>query len=245
VHIKRMSVLGDNLRRLRGSRKQREIAAAVDVKTPTVSQWELGREKPGRDRLVRLAKFFGVTVEELLGDGEINGTLEKKASVTETVGINIGQRRPSRAVNLPAQDARDWPQNVPVMGTGAAGRSGDFALNGNIVEYVKRPPGIATAAQVFAIWVSEDSMFPRFSSGDLVYVHPGRQPRPGDDVLIELAEEPDGTRPAFVKRFVKQTTTELIIEQFNPPDRITLALSVVASVFKILTLAELIGLSAG
>lgn len=237
-----MSILGDNLRRLRGSRRQREIAEAVGVEPPTISQWETGREKPGRDRLLLLAKLFGVSVEDL-GADEINGKSEEKSLAKEPPAINIAQRRPFRAANLPAQDARDWPQNVPVMGTGSAGRSGDFALNGEIVEYVKRPPGIATANQVFAIWVSGDSMFPRFSNGELVYVHPGRHPRAGDDVLIEMAEEPDGTRPAFVKRYVKQTATELVVEQFNPPDRITLALTVVTSIFKILTLAELIGVS--
>ena len=54
-------------RRLRGAiPTQREVAAALGVKESAVSKWERGISKPRADRLPKLARLYGCSIEELL-----------------------------------------------------------------------------------------------------------------------------------------------------------------------------------
>ncbi len=46
-----------------------ELAEATDMNITDISSYENGKAIPRGDRLVRLAKHFGVTVEDLVRDG--------------------------------------------------------------------------------------------------------------------------------------------------------------------------------
>ena len=50
---------------------QEELAQAIYVSRTAVSKWESGRGYPNIDSLKELAKFFSVTVDELLSPDEI------------------------------------------------------------------------------------------------------------------------------------------------------------------------------
>jgi phage repressor protein C with HTH and peptisase S24 domain len=75
----------------------------------------------------------------------------------------------------------------------------------------------------------------------LIYIHPGRRPRIGDYVLIELQGAAVGAGPAFVKRLKKIDAERVVVEQLNPPGDLTFDRSTVKNVFKVLTTAELMG----
>lgn len=49
---------------------QEELAEAVGVSRQAVSKWELGESTPELDKLLALARAFGVTTDELLSDRE-------------------------------------------------------------------------------------------------------------------------------------------------------------------------------
>lgn len=49
---------------------QEELAARVGVSRQAVSKWELGDATPEVDKLLALARAFGVTTDELLSEGE-------------------------------------------------------------------------------------------------------------------------------------------------------------------------------
>lgn len=49
---------------------QEELAARIGVSRQAVSKWELGESTPEVDKLVALSRLFGVTTDELLGEGE-------------------------------------------------------------------------------------------------------------------------------------------------------------------------------
>lgn len=59
----------ENLRKLRRDRylSQTELGDAVGVSQLTISAWERGRNRPDIDMIRTLAKFFGVTVDDLIG----------------------------------------------------------------------------------------------------------------------------------------------------------------------------------
>lgn len=50
--------------------KLKDIAEVAGVSIQAVHQWENGETKPPIDKLVKVARFYGVTVDELLADPE-------------------------------------------------------------------------------------------------------------------------------------------------------------------------------
>lgn len=51
---------------------QSEVAKALGVNQSAVSFWESGRNQPRGKQMVKLAKLYGVTVDELLREDEPN-----------------------------------------------------------------------------------------------------------------------------------------------------------------------------
>lgn len=125
---------------------------------------------------------------------------------------------PGEAITeAPMIHRQDMPLDVPVYGTAVGGSVGDFQLNGQVVDYIRRPPSLARSRNAFAIFYANDSMYPRYEAGDPIYINPARHPSPGDDVLIELHQK-EGGEPgaAYVKRLVKRSASFIVVEQFNP-----------------------------
>lgn len=56
--------------RKRAKLSQEELAAQVGVSRQAVSKWELGEAVPELDKLLALARAFGVTADELLSESE-------------------------------------------------------------------------------------------------------------------------------------------------------------------------------
>ena len=62
---------------------QRELASLFKVSTGTVGNWEVGTREPDYATLTKLANFFGVSVDYLLGREDITPE-ERAAGVTAT-----------------------------------------------------------------------------------------------------------------------------------------------------------------
>jgi len=137
-------------------------------------------------------------------------------------------------------------RDVPVLGTSRGGEGdlpAEFALNGEIVDFARRPPGIATLREVFALYVVGESMAPWRQPGDLVYCSRARQPRPGDYGVVELADEREGEpQAALLKRLVGRRGERVVLEQYNPPGEIVLEQSQVKELHRVIDWPELLGL---
>ena len=48
--------------------KLKDIAEVAGVSVQAVQQWESGETKPSIDKLVNVARFYGCTIDELIGD---------------------------------------------------------------------------------------------------------------------------------------------------------------------------------
>ena len=107
---------------------------------------------------------------------------------------------------------------------------------------MRRPPGIAHMRNIYALWVSGDSMSPWNKDGDLIYVSPARPTAPGDYVVVQMNDQGDGEPGlAMVKQLVARTPTQLKLGQYNPEKEFAVALSKVKAVHRVLTLRELLG----
>ena len=71
--------LGEKLQALRKSRglTQEELAEALYISRTAVSKWESGRGYPSIDSLREIARFFSVTIDELIRPDEILTVAEK------------------------------------------------------------------------------------------------------------------------------------------------------------------------
>lgn len=213
--------------RIREHRKARgmtmvEVAQAIGVSQPAISQWESGIAPPGRESLVELAKLWHVPIGTLMGDPDLKPSKKGGPSALPATGI--------------------MPTDVPVQGIAVGGAGGDFRFNGEIVDYVRRPPGIAHMRNIYALWVAGDSMSPWNKDGDLIYVSPARPTAPGDYVVVQMNDQADGEPGvAMVKQLVGRTPTQLKLGQFNPEKEFAVALSKVKAVHRVLTLRELLG----
>src|SRR5690606_31610516 len=94
--------------------------------------------------------------------------------------------------------------------------AGDFELNGDVVDFARRPPGIGQLRDVFALYVVGESMTPWRQPGDLVYCTRSRHPRPGDYVVVELKAEEGEAQAALLKRLVGLRGQRLVLEQYHP-----------------------------
>jgi phage repressor protein C with HTH and peptisase S24 domain len=198
-----------------------ELAKAIGVSQPAVSQWEIGITAPGRKKVGKLAQILRVPVSWLVTDEDAQQAAAGPAAPTTIAAL---------------------PIDVPVLGVAVGGHDGDFRLNGQVVDYVRRPPGIASLKNVYGLWLVGESMSPWNKDGDLIYVSPARPPVVGDHVVVQLQDTADGEPGlAMVKLLIGKTPTQLKLGQYNPTREFNLALTKVKSVHKVLSLRELLG----
>ncbi len=128
---------------------------------------------------------------------------------------------------------------IPVMGVGEGGGEGKSLWNGEVVDYVPRPPALSGAPSGYATYVTGTSMEPRYHPGELIYVHPGKPVTAGAYVLVQLKPPAEGDPPlALIKRLVKRTANRLVLEQFNPPKQLEIAAKELVSIHRIVGSGE-------
>jgi SOS-response transcriptional repressor LexA len=222
----------------------REVARLLGVASSTYASYERTYKKAllPVDLVAKLAPILAghgsppVTAEEVLALGH-------GKAIPAPVLSRAPELRPAPEVIIPAMAT--LPRDLPVYGT-AAGSNGDGAFlfsQQDVVDYAHRSAGLTGNKVAYGVYVEGDSMEPALHQGDLIIADPGKKPRPGDRVVIVCAagdNDADG-QTAFVKVFVRQTANHLIVKQFNPEKELTFERSKVASVHRILTTAELMG----
>jgi phage repressor protein C with HTH and peptisase S24 domain len=137
------------------------------------------------------------------------------------------------------------PRDVPVRGTAVGGAEGDadFSFNGETIDYAPRPASIAHRREVYALFVENDSMYPRFKPGTRLYVDPKRTPHVDDDVVIEMKPTVEGEPGAgFIKTLVRRTPTKIVVKQFNPPRELEFDRDQVKELHRVIPWDELLGI---
>lgn len=224
--------LGDVLRRARKRRGMtlRAIADAMTVSPQAVGQWERADNDISMDNLRALAQLLGI--DPLAAD---KGTLVYVGADASVVLTE------AEAVSEPGTPVLG-PRSIPVLGVTVGGDGTDFYMNGDIIDYARRPPGAEHMTNIFALHVLGESMSPRYDPGDMVYCG-GRPPVKGDYVVIEmLPASGERAGKCFIKRLLVRREGKLICEQFNPPKSLEFDANNVKAVHRIIPLKELMGL---
>lgn len=164
----------------------------------------------------------------------------------ELLGLNPGELRQNRhgtfrlpkaavvRIHHPSQT-----DTIPILGAVEGGPDGFFMWNGDIVGYRSRPPELLGATQGFGLYVVGTSMSPRYREGEIVYVNPGKPVTADCYVVVQLRPMQEGEPPrALIKRYVRRTSTKLILHQYNPDKQIELPLDDVVSIQRIVGSGE-------
>lgn len=79
--------LGNKLIELRKSKKlsQEELAEKINVSRQTISNWENGRFYPDIDALVKLSKYFNISIDDLLNcDDKVIEYLKESTDIVKS-----------------------------------------------------------------------------------------------------------------------------------------------------------------
>lgn len=108
-------------------------------------------------------------------------------------------------------------RSLPVHGRAQGGEEGSLVIEDSPIDWTFRPADLQGVNDAFAVFVSGDSMFPKYKNGDLVYIHPTKAPKRDRFVLVETTEH-----RGFIKQFVSWQDDKLVLRQFNPEQEIIL-----------------------
>lgn len=181
---------------------QEKLAAELGVTRGAVGNWELGKPV-GLSNLSKMAEMANVRLDwlarnsgpKMVTDAGLN---EESANATLT-----GEKRQKGGM-------------VWLYGAAVGGEDGQFILNGNALDQIFAPPSLSGIPDAYAVQIVGDSMWPRYEDGETVFVNPKRRPVKGDYVIAQIHIDEDSPPLAYVKRLVRRTQDELILEQFNP-----------------------------
>lgn len=175
------------LREMAG-KQQKELAIDLGVSQPTVSDWESGRKVPSAKSTSKLADYFQVPIDYLLG----------RESVTD------GPPAPSRP-------GSKW---IPVLGRVAAGTPIEAVED--ILDYEEIDAHTASSGEYFALQIKGQSMEPKISDGDVVIIQKQDDCDSGDTAVVlvngdeatvkRIKKEPAGimlipSNPAYEPKF--------------------------------------------
>ena len=226
-----MSTLAKRLQETmeRAGLTQAGLARKASAFGESVSQQVVQHLTSGRNTtsksLVPIAKALDVSVEWLTtGEG---GNFTVKGG-----GANL---RASKAMRDNARDA----ERVPVLGMAECGPDGWSLWNGDIIDTIPRPMNLAGAPKAYAVYIVGDSMEPRYYSGELAHVHPGKPVTIGAFVLVQMRPDHDGETPkAVVKRLIKRSATKITLEQYNPPKKFDIKTDDIVSIHRVVGSGE-------
>ena len=187
--------------RIKQNKAQRDITDEIGVSVPTYSKIENGKQIPSRAQAVNLAGAFGFkgSVLDLAAafDKEIRDTMEadttrklermktlhhelqvKKAEYTargQDVGLIVDRKR------IPLHSIINTPKVFSVEQT--------VQIIPAEADLISTPPMLAGIDDAYAMIVPNHLMHPAYGEGDTVFVHTGRMPQNGDDVVVRLTFE--------------------------------------------------------
>ena len=185
-----MSKFSERLRLLRTTKglSQQEFAKQIKVSKSSINMYERGEREPGLETLERIADYFNVDMDYLLGKSDV---ANRDALSFSSIASNI----------IPMPELRP----IPLVGAIACGDP--ILAEENIEEYIQIPKHIHAD---FALTCRGDSMInARIFDGDIVYIRHQETVTNGEIAAVLIGSE------ATLKR-VKLFDDHIVLEPENP-----------------------------
>ena len=145
------------LKRLREEKEmtQAELGKALEISPSAIGMYEQGRRTPDIPTLKKIASYFNVSLDYLLGNSPA------KAAQPKTTGRGV---------------------RIPVLGRVVAGIPIEAVEE--ILDYEEITPELAATGEFFALQVKGDSMLPKLEEGDVVIVKKQEDVETGDIAIV-------------------------------------------------------------
>lgn len=197
-----------------------------------------GLKRPGKTQR-GLAKAMGIdasAVNRLLA-----GNRQLKASEIEKAQAYLQDLPPPSApkgIIEPLSNDRHI-DTLMVLGMAEGGHDGWNLWNGEIIEHIRRPDNLIGVPGAYAVYVTGNSMEPRYNAGELAHIHPGKPVTPGAYVLVQKKPKTDGEVPlAVIKRLVRRSGSKIVLCQLSPAKEIELKPDEVLSMHRVVGSSE-------
>lgn len=175
----------------------RKLEREAGVGQGSVSKWKRGAYRPGSKSVQRIAAYFGVSIDYLMGETD---------DVISPALIDTLQRHRHDHPDE-AADGRATVQ-VPLLGRVRAGAPAYAAED--ILGYEDIPVEWTYLGEHFALRVSGDSMNPRICEGDVLIIRKQSHADSGDIAVVLI-----GGEEATVKRILLRDDG-ITLQPFNP-----------------------------
>jgi transcriptional regulator with XRE-family HTH domain len=166
---------------------QAAVAAALKISQSAVAQWELGHTFPSPSLAGKIRKLLGIDI------GSDEGREQRRA-----------------------RGHAPQPARLPIVGLPAPGDEERIIVDGIIRGEISAPPQLENVPDAKAIYVRGRSMEPRYYQGEVVYLHPGRAPNPGDFVLVTVKEPGYSAHIGYIRQYLGEDLVHVRVGTLNP-----------------------------
>lgn len=186
--------------RLKSGINQVELAKIFNVSKQTISNWESGKRKPDTDTIFKLANFFGVTTDYLLGND---------VATNETDDTDLFNLKGDVRFLKKVKDS-DMVK-IPVLGAIRAGMP--LYADENIIDYeYVHQEELVMGEETFFLEVKGDSMInARILDGDRVRIRKQSYLENNGDIMAVRVNGDEAT----LKRVYRQQNG-LVLQSENP-----------------------------
>jgi repressor LexA len=116
---------------------QQKLAQAIGVSRSTIAMWETGASQPDNQSLTRLADYFGVSIDYLLGrddsDPSAVKTAEGSKSPCSVESKPASRLRPYRRYWITRRSRRNWPLRANTSRSDPGGQQEPRIREGDVV----------------------------------------------------------------------------------------------------------------
>lgn len=207
----------DAIARGRADCSMEDVAHAAGMSKAAYAKLENGKSK-STTRWRDIADYLEIGHDEFLAampsispaGGQIPRETRGVKLITRADGTVIG------AAPGMSNSRTRMPSISPVLGHAAAGASG-YLIIGEPIAYEPTPPELENAQDGYLLYVSGESMVPRFFPGERISVHPGRPYSRNDFVVVQF-DDGSPEHVGMVKQFVgyDDDSGDLLLSQYNP-----------------------------
>jgi len=233
IMLASMTEKHERLRKARidaGYRYASDAANALGITASTYRAHENGQNDFGLEEATLYGKKFGVSPLWIM-TAHIQATGDGAAGPSNGFSISHDEHQAFDSPNARIGDRiTGVGRRIPVYGQAVGGVDGEFEMNGNVLFEVLAPPILSGISKAYGVSISGDSMWPRYEDGEVAFVDPSRRVKKGDYVIVQIKNPKLDVPLAYVKRFLRWNSEELVLEQFNPAKELRFKATDVVSV---------------
>ena len=199
---------------------QADLARHLQLAPSAVSRMLNGERQVKLLEAAQIASFLGVPPEEVMRHAGAEAT-EPRPVIPGRRGRPPGSRtrllgtRPADAPPRMFPSAVPRGDTIPIRSAARTGGEQEMFLGDGPIGYTPRPANLEGVRGAYAIYMTGDSMEPRYEQGWLLHVNPFKPPTRGRDVVVY---KKDGA--VLIKGFVRWDGDDLVLQQLNPAQEV-------------------------